>query len=76
MAAGREPIQKGLINWNFVKEGADLSGVDTNHVQQGVDWEQGANIMLDDDAVHENLIAILSGDLDGSYRPENDMLLF
>ena len=76
MAASREPYLEAFLDWTFVSEGAVLSGVDYGHVEHGVDWEQGSSILLDDDAAHQNLVAILRGDVDGSYRPEDDLILF
>uniref|UniRef100_UPI0040484BAB Calx-beta domain-containing protein n=1 Tax=Mariniflexile sp. TaxID=1979402 RepID=UPI0040484BAB len=76
MAASREPYLEAFLDWTFVSEGAVLSGVDYGHVEHGVDWEQGSSILLDDDAAHQNLVAILRGDIDGSYKPEDDLILF
>jgi hypothetical protein len=68
-------LESGL-DWVFVSEGADLSGVSRSKVKEGVDWEQGSSLLLDDDAAHENLMAILMGDVNASYKPEDDLILF
>lgn len=59
-----------MVKWKFVDEDADLSRVDNLHVKEGVDWQQGVDLLLDDDATH-NMIAILLGDVNGSYKPED-----
>ena len=64
------------LDWVFIDESADLSGVGRRSVKEGVDWEQGSSLLLDDDAAHENLVAILMGDVNASYKPEDDFILF
>jgi len=64
------------LDWVFIDESADLSGVGRRSVKEGVDWEQGSSLLLDDDAAHENLVAILMGDVNASYKPEDDVILF
>jgi hypothetical protein len=65
-----KPTQMEMVQWRFVDEDADLTGLDMNHVKQGVDWQQGVDLLLNDDATH-NMIAILLGDVDGTYKPED-----
>ena len=76
MSSRNETALDRSLEWVFVAEDADLSGVERRTVKEGVDWEQGSSILLDDDAAHQNLVAILRGDVDGSYRPEDDLILF
>ncbi len=76
MSSRNETALDRSLEWVFVAEDADLSGVERRTVKEGVDWEQGSSILLDDDAAHQNLVAILRGDVDGSYRPEDDFILF
>jgi len=61
------------LDWVFIDESADLSGVGRRSVKEGVDWEQGSSLLLADDAAHENLVAILMGDVNASYKPEDDL---
>jgi len=76
MSSRNETALDRSLEWVFVAEDADLSGVERRTVKEGVDWEQGSSILLDDDAAHQNLVAILRGDVDGSYKPEDDLILF
>jgi hypothetical protein len=55
-----------------------LSTVSRSSVKEGVNWQQGSSLLLEDDALHENLIAILTGDCNGTYKPDpllDDILL-
>jgi hypothetical protein len=67
MSLGR-PAQLEKMDWRFIDEGADLSQVSRFSVREGFDWQQGAAMLLEDDATR-NLVGILLGDVNGSWRP-------
>ena len=52
------------MDWKFIDESADLSGVTRSTVLEGTHWKQGAGFLLEDDATH-NLVGILLGDVNG-----------
>jgi len=57
------------LDWVFVSEDADLSGLTRRDVREGEDWVQGRTLYLQDDQTSENLVAILMGDVNASYTP-------
>jgi len=57
------------LDWVFVSEDADLSGLTRRDVREGEDWVQGRSLYLQDDQTSENLVAILMGDVNASYTP-------
>jgi len=57
------------LDWVFVSEDADLSGLTRRDVREGEDWVQGRTLYLQDDQTSENLEAILMGDVNASYTP-------
>jgi len=57
------------LDWVFVSEDADLSGLTRRDVREGEDWVQGHSLYLQDDQTSENLVAILMGDVNASYTP-------
>ena len=67
MSAGK-PAQLAKMDWKFVDEAADLSGITADTVLEGTHWKQGAGFLLEDDATH-NLVGILLGDVNGSWTP-------
>jgi hypothetical protein len=67
MSAGK-PAQLAKMEWKFVDEAADLSGITADTVLEGTHWKQGAGFLLEDDATH-NLVGILLGDVNGSWTP-------
>jgi hypothetical protein len=67
MSLGKS-TQLQKMDWKFIDESADLSGVTRSTVLEGTHWEQGAGFLLEDDATH-NLIGILLGDVNGSWTP-------
>jgi hypothetical protein len=67
MSLGR-PAQLEKMDWRFIDEAADLSQVSRFNVREGVNWQQGAAMLLEDDTTR-NLVGILLGDVNGSWRP-------
>jgi hypothetical protein len=67
MSLGKS-TQLEKMDWKFIDEAADLSGVTRSTVLEGTHWKQGADLLLEDDATH-NLIGILLGDVNGSWTP-------
>jgi hypothetical protein len=67
MSLGKS-TQLQKMDWKFIDESADLSGVTRSTVLEGTHWKQGAGFLLEDDATH-NLIGILLGDVNGSWTP-------
>jgi len=76
MSVKNESKLESGMDWVFIDADADLSTVSRSSVKEGVNWQQGSSLLLEDDALHENLIAILTGDCNGSYRPEDELVLF